>query len=154
MRIVISGNSIPIQIYPKIAGAKTFGQLLGYDVVHACYPKKTIRQAYENLNSEIICHFPDVIIVCYGIVECFPWFYFRNRMSRRKFSFYLERVIKEIRFYCDSKIILLGILPLSEYWGKRSQGAVSNIYSYNKIINETAKIRLLLHRFDGFRMPC
>ena len=138
MRIVVSGNSIPLQVYPRANDNRTFCQILGdeYEVIVTCDIKKTIRQA-EAIN-DVICFYPDYTILCYGIVECYPLSFGKARMDKSKFRYYTEMLIKTIRVMCDSKIIILGILPVNSYWENKRSHLKNNVYSYNKILNEIA----------------
>ena len=140
MKIVINGNSIPLQIYPKEQGALTFGQILAkeYEVVHSCFTKATVKEGLRYVERNIINYFPDWVILCYGIVECFPFLFFK-RMAKNTFKKYLEGLIRAIRMQTNAKIILLGILPTTQYWIDKFPVVSNNIYSFNKILNEIAK---------------
>ena len=141
MKTIISGNSIPLNIYPKEKGAMTFGQVLekmhSWHTIHSCATSKTIKQGCLNVERDVICYWPDLTILCYGIVECFPSLFRKSRMSKESFYYYYTETIKSIRLLTNSKIMIFGILPVSSYW--KTKRMVSNIYSFNKILNEIAK---------------
>lgn len=73
-KICVFGNSVPLLLIPGRKGPEeaTYGELLerdGFAVVNASKQAVTVGDTCRYLENEVIRHFPDFIILNFGIVE-------------------------------------------------------------------------------------
>lgn len=73
-KVCVFGNSIPLLLMPdrKDASERTYGEWLeagGFRVVNASKQAVMLADVFRYLEDEVIRHFPDYIVVNFGIVE-------------------------------------------------------------------------------------
>jgi len=83
IKIVVIGNSVPLEMIPCRASKRegVFGELLAKELLNAGYNVELIMRAehgaditegLRNLQGNVLQHFPDLVIINYGIVDCTP----------------------------------------------------------------------------------
>lgn len=92
-KVAIIGNSVAIKMRPKRQSKndKTFSELIfddGYEVNNFGKSGTIVTESFKYIDDEIICNYPDFLIVIYGVVEAFPRHTLRNLNNFNIINYY------------------------------------------------------------------
>lgn len=133
MKICIFGNSVGLKMRPERTGKgqKTYGEILenrGHFVRNVCKAGVMINEVFAFLDDEVLCFFPDVVIINFGIVEVCQrntiralnnstiLNYYRNTIFRRSYSFQSGLVQCILKALKKIQTILASLLHLRWQW--------------------------------------
>lgn len=107
LRIVVLGNSVALRIRPPrdIPGERTYAEWLrhdGHEVTVSARGGVLLSEAFATLEDDVICRFPDWVIVNHGVVEACPRRTVRWINNRTIENYYLNAPLGRPYSYANS----------------------------------------------------